>query len=160
MLLKILIAGDGGQGIQIMADVISQAAFAKDLFVSYVPNYGLEQRGGASLAFIQISDRDVAYPKFSSPDILVIMSDESRVRVAGYGHKGVKVIDIKDFLQILDANEISPTSYNVFFLGVLTKVLEDNQIKLGDDIFAALENKLSKKPNWEENKRVYLIGNK
>lgn len=160
MLIKLLIAGDGGQGIQTMADVISQAAFAKDLFVSYVPNYGLEQRGGASLAFIQISDRDVAYPKFSNPDILVIMSDESRARVAGYEHKSVKVIDIKEYLQILEDNKVGNTSYNVFFLGVLVKVLDDNKIGLGDDIFVALEKKLDKKPNWEENKRVYLIGSK
>lgn len=160
MLLKLLIAGDGGQGIQTMADIISQAAFSKDFFVSYIPNYGLEQRGGSSLAFLQISDRDVAYPKFSNPDILVVMSDESRARVLGYEHKSVKVIDVKDYSQVLEENKVGTTGYNVFFLGVLAKVLEDNKIKLGEDIFAALEKKLGKKPNWEENERVYLAGNK
>ncbi len=160
MLLKLLIAGDGGQGIQTMADIISQAAFSKDFFVSYIPNYGLEQRGGSSLAFLQISDRDVAYPKFSNPDILVVMSDESRARVSGYEHKSVKVIDVKEYSQVLEENKVGATGYNVFFLGVLAKVLEDNKIKLGEDIFTALEKKLGKKPNWKENERVYLAGNK
>jgi 2-oxoglutarate ferredoxin oxidoreductase subunit gamma len=157
MLIKLLIAGDGGQGIQTMADVISQAAFMKDFFVSYIPNYGLEQRGGSSLAFIQISDRDVVYPKFSNPDILVVMSDDSRKRVSGYEHKSVKVIDIKDYLGILEKNSIESTSYNIFFLGVLAKVLGNNQIKLDEEIFVALEKKLGKKPNWEENKRIWDI---
>lgn len=160
MLIKILVAGDGGQGVQTIADVISQAAAEKDLFVSYVPNYGLEQRGGSSLAFVQISDREIAYPKFNNSDILVVMSDESRIRVAEYERKSAKVVDIKDYLSILEDNGVGATSYNVFFLGVLAKFLEESGVKLGDGIFAALEKKLSKKPNWEENKRVYLIGSK
>lgn len=160
MLIKILIAGDGGQGVQTMAEIISQAAFVKDLFVSYVPNYGLEQRGGSSLAFIQISDHDVAYPKFSVPDILVIMSVEARERVAGYGQRSVKVIDIKDYEKVLAENNVDKTGYNVFFLGVLAKTLADNQIGCCDQFFSELEKKLGKKSNWEDNKRVYLIGSK
>ncbi len=160
MLIKLLIAGDGGQGVQTMADVISQAVADKDLFVSYVPNYGLEQRGGSSLAFVQISDREIAYPKFNNPDILVVMSDESRVRVAEYERKSVKVVDVKDYLSILEEKGVVFVSYNVFFLGVLAKTLQDNGIELGDEIFTALEKKLGKKPNWEENKNVYLIGSK
>jgi len=158
MLLKLLIVGDGGQGVQTMADVISKAAFEKDLFISYVPNYGLEQRGGASLAFIQLSDREVAYPKFSRPDILVIMSSEARARVVDFEQKSVKVIDIKDYLKILEENKVSPVSYNVFFLGVLAKVLTENKINLGTEIFSALEKKLSKKPNWEVNKKIFEVG--
>lgn len=160
MLIKLLIAGDGGQGVQTMAEIISQAAFGQDLFVSYVPNYGLEQRGGSSLAFIQISDHDVAYPKFSSPDILVVMSDESRARVVGYERKSVKVIDIKDYLSDLISGNINKRSYNVFFLGVLAKVLEESAGELGKKIYTELEKKLSKKPNWDENKNIYLAGNK
>lgn len=160
MLVKILIAGDGGQGVQTMAEIISQAAFVKDFFVSYVPNYGLEQRGGSSLAFLQISDRDVAYPKFSTPDVLVVMSPAARERVVGYEKKSVKVIDVKDYEKVLVENNIDKTSYNVFFLGVLAKTLTDNQIGCCDQIFSELEKKLGKKSNWEENKRVYLIGSK
>ena len=160
MLLKILIAGDGGQGVQTIADIISEAAFNKDLFVSYVPNYGLEQRGGSSLAFIQISDRDLVYPKFSNPDILLIMSDSSRERVTGYLHKSVKKIDIADYIDNLTANEVNKISYNVFFLGVLAKVLVENDVILGEEIYQALEKKLGKKPNWEDNKKIFLLGNK
>ena len=54
MIIKILLSGDGGQGIQLMSDLICRAAIQRGFFVSHMPNYGLEQRGGVSLAFIQI----------------------------------------------------------------------------------------------------------
>lgn len=160
MLFKILISGDGGQGVQTMADIISQAAFSKDYFVSYVPNYGLEQRGGSSLAYLQISDDAVAYPKFSSPDVLLIMSDEARGRVSDYIGKSASIFDIKDYLEYLNENNVNKISYNVFFLGLLAKILDDNKIGLSKEIFSVLEKKLGKKPNWEENKRYYLLGSK
>ena len=158
MLFKLLIAGDGGQGIQTMADIISQTAFHKDFSISYVPNYGLEQRGGASLAFIQIGDRDVAYPKFKNPDILLIMSDEVRARILDFIPQSKKVIDIKDLVEKIKENKISTNSYNIFFLGMLARVLEENKIDIKNDIFSLLEKKLNSKPNWEENKKAWELG--
>jgi 2-oxoglutarate ferredoxin oxidoreductase subunit gamma len=46
---KIIIAGEGGQGIQTIAHAFARAAFLDDLNVSFMPNYGVEQRGGVSL---------------------------------------------------------------------------------------------------------------
>ena len=160
MLLKILIAGDGGQGVQTVAEVISRAAFLKNFFVSFIPNYCLEQRGGVSLAFIQIGDHDISYPKFSTPDILIVMSDQARERVAGYKRKSVKLIDIKDFQNILIDNDIKNSSQNVFILGILGKILRSKKIILDKEIFSILEKKLSEKVNWEENKKAYLLANK
>ena len=45
MILKILLAGDGGQGIQSISDLLAQASFANGLNITQIPNYGLEQRG-------------------------------------------------------------------------------------------------------------------
>jgi len=53
--MNILLAGDGGQGIQTMAYVISQVIFDDKKFnISLIPNYGLEQRGGVSMVFLKI----------------------------------------------------------------------------------------------------------
>ncbi len=158
MLLKLLIAGDGGQGIQTIADLISQAAFHKDFSISHVPNYGLEQRGGASLAFIQIGDKDVTYPKFKNPDILLIMSDEARKRILDFIPQSKKVIDIKDYLTILSQNNIPMNGCNIFFLGILVRVLEENKIDIKNEIFSLLEKKLGSKPNWEINKKNWELG--
>jgi len=84
MHLKFLLAGDGGQGIQTIADIICKAVFEAGHYVSFIPNFGLEQRGGVSLAFIQMSDQEIGYPKFTKPDILLIMSEQARERTTGY----------------------------------------------------------------------------
>lgn len=158
MQIKILLSGDGGQGIQTIAEVISRAAFEKGLTISFIPNYGLEQRGGVSLAFIKIGDQEIVYPKFSNPDILLIMSDQSRQRVLEYISKSKKIIDIKDYNFYLQEKKINSKNYNIFFLGFLTKMLEKEKIYLAEEIFLALEKKLSSKPNWEENKKAFALG--
>src|SRR3989339_1633609 len=101
MNIKILLSGDGGQGIQLLADIICVAAFQNNLHVSFIPNYGLEQRGGGSLAYLKISDKEIGYPRFTNPDILLIMSEQARERTKNYvlsiKDRGGNLIDIKDY---------------------------------------------------------------
>lgn len=151
MLLKILIAGDGGQGVQTMAGIISKAVFQNDKHVSFIPNYGLEQRGGASLAFVQISDRDIVYPKFSKPDVLVIMSEQARERTKDYS--AATVLDAKD----ADA-ATAGSSLNMLFLGKLCKILESEKMLAREEVLNLLEQKLKNKPGWEENKKAFVGG--
>ncbi len=158
MKYNILLAGDGGQGIQTIAEVICKTIFEKGLHVSLVPNYGLEQRGGASLAYIIASDREISYPKFSLPDFLLIMSDLGRERTGGRERAGVKIIDVKDFNSILSEKRIQPGSYNIFFLGVLAGAIEEKKICSRDEVRKVLEEKLNKKHGWIENERAFIEG--
>jgi len=154
MISKILLAGDGGQGVQTIADIICRAAFKKGLQVSHIPNYGLEQRGGVSLSFIKIDDKKIGYPKFLQPDILVVISSQARERVKKYLNKDVKVLDVLDFQDELTKRNISPKNLNIFFLGILSKVLEGKGILSVSEIYDIAEQKLSKKSNWEEVKEI------
>lgn len=157
MNLKILLSGDGGQGIQLMSDLICRAAIQGGFFVSHMPNYGLEQRGGVSLAFIQISNSEIAYPKFSKPDVLVVMSDQARERTANHRCKdiGYLILDICDFEKKIDEQKIPRQSQNIFFLGLIAKMLEGKGVLEKDRVFGLLEEKLGKKPNWAENKKAW-----
>ena len=157
MILKILLSGDGGQGIQLMSDLICRAAIQGGFFVSHIPNYGLEQRGGVSLAFIQISDSEIAYPKFSKPDIAVILSPQAEERVAQYSGLTECKIQITEYSDLLRSNNISGQSYNIFCLGILTKILEEKNILQKEKVFELLKDKLEKKPNWEENKKAWEL---
>ena len=74
---KILIAGEGGQGAQSIAEILALAAHKANLKTTYIPNFGVEQHGGVSLAFVQISHDQINYPKFDQADILLIMSDRA-----------------------------------------------------------------------------------
>lgn len=157
MITKILLAGDGGQGVQTIADIICQAAFTKGLQVSHIPNYGLEQRGGVSLSYIKIDNNKIGYPKFLQPDIVVVISVQARERIKKYLNKDVKILDVVDFQSELLEKKISPKNLNIFFLGVLSKVLEGKGILSVPEIYAVAEKKLSKKTNWTEVKDILKI---
>ncbi len=158
MLIKILLAGEGGQGVQTIADVISKTAFEKGLVVSSIPNYGLEQRGGVSLSYIKISDEEIIYPRFTHPDILLILSDQARERTKEYQAKSANVIDIEKYKNILEKENIKLQGYNIFFLGVITKLMAEKGILEEKDVFQFLEKKLSTKAGWDENKKAFDFG--
>jgi 2-oxoglutarate ferredoxin oxidoreductase subunit gamma len=46
----------------------------------YIPNFGVEQRGGVSVAFVQIGDESIGAPKFEIGDIVVALSDRAIYR--------------------------------------------------------------------------------
>ena len=75
--MKILISGEGGQGVQIISEILAKVAHQAGKFVCYMPQFGVEQRGGASLAYLQIADKKIIYPKFPSADIIVAMSNRA-----------------------------------------------------------------------------------
>lgn len=99
--MKILIAGEGGQGIQTIAQVLAKAAFKEEKKSLYIPNFGVEQRGGASIAFVVIDKNPVAYPKFEKADILAILSARVKERVEKYQGPNTKVISDKNNLLVL-----------------------------------------------------------
>ena len=160
MILKFLLAGDGGQGIQLISDLLTQASFANGWFVSQIPNYGLEQRGGVSLSFLIISDKEISYPKFTKPDIMLVMSEQARERMKNYQMSMIndQLLDINNFVEKLKESNVSVQSYNIFFLGLISGLLEEKGVLKKDQVFALLEKKLSNKPNWEGNKQAYTIG--
>jgi len=90
--MNVLFAGEGGQGVQVIAEILAKAAFYEGKQASYIPNFGVEQRGGVSLAFVVIDQKPIFYPKFKEADILAILSDRSVPRVKLYCGKKTKII--------------------------------------------------------------------
>lgn len=77
--MKILLAGEGGQGVQLAAEILAKSAFMEGLSASVIPNFGVEQRGGVSLAFVIIGGQ-ILYPKFGQADVAAILCDRARER--------------------------------------------------------------------------------
>ena len=74
---EIRFSGFGGQGIILSAVIIGRAAVMYDSkFAVQTQVYGPEARGGASMSAVIIDDEEILYPKVTSPDIYVIMSQE------------------------------------------------------------------------------------
>lgn len=83
-LVRIALAGEGGQGVQSVAEIMAEAAYENNQQALYIPNFGLEQRGGVSIAFIQFSDARIGAPKFHKADIVVALSERAVARTLMY----------------------------------------------------------------------------
>jgi 2-oxoglutarate ferredoxin oxidoreductase subunit gamma len=80
MLVKTLISGFGGQGVISMGLTLTQAAMAEGKYVTYLPSYGAEVRGGTANCTVAVSDEEIASPIASSPDFVIAMNRPSLVR--------------------------------------------------------------------------------
>lgn len=80
MLVKIVFAGFGGQGVLLMGYALSYVAMKEDKYVTFLPSYGAEVRGGTANCTISISDEEIASPVASSPDMAVVLNTPSLLR--------------------------------------------------------------------------------
>lgn len=71
--IKILLAGEGGQGVQTIAKIITESAAQNGYEVAYIPYFGVEQRGTPSISFVTISNKPIRYPRFKVADIACIV---------------------------------------------------------------------------------------
>ncbi len=163
-LVKIALAGEGGQGVQSVAGILVDAAYDEGKEALYIPNFGVEQRGGVSIAFCQISDERIGAPKFEKADIVIALSDRAVRRCAQYaGPETVFLYDasitgIEDDLpgppvKVLGIpalkvakDELHPRVFNVVILGATIKA---TGVMTLDQVKKALEKKLGYK--FEQN---------
>lgn len=159
-LIRIAIAGEGGQGVQSIAEIIAEAAYNENKQAIYIPNFGIEQRGGVSVAFIQVSDEKIGAPKFFKADVVIALCERAVSRTNMYaGPETLFVYDSgfdknlielpkesKKNIAIPAANvssiELHPRVLNIVIMGAiigLTNVVSFEAAK------NALENKLAYK---------------
>jgi len=100
-LIEIRIAGFGGQGIILMANIIGKAAaLFGGGYATMTQNYGPEARGGASSAQLLLSDEPILYPYVTHPDILVVMSQEAYTRFAPEIRPGGVLLIEEDLVRV------------------------------------------------------------
>lgn len=80
---EIFCAGHGGQGIMFMGKLLTQAGLAAGKYVTWMPSYGAEVRGGAAYSMVKISDKEIASPVVINPTILIAMNKPSLVKYEG-----------------------------------------------------------------------------
>jgi 2-oxoglutarate ferredoxin oxidoreductase subunit gamma len=80
MLIKTVFAGFGGQGVLSMGLNLTQAAMLEGKYVTYLPAYGAEVRGGTANCTVSISDEEISSPVASSPTFVVALNQPSMIR--------------------------------------------------------------------------------
>jgi 2-oxoglutarate ferredoxin oxidoreductase subunit gamma len=159
-LVKIALAGEGGQGVQSVAEIIAEAAYNEEKQTIYIPNFGLEQRGGVSIAFIQVSDERIGAPKFNKADVVIALSERAVGRTAHYSDENTLFVYDSSFkvdetdlprqakkiigLPAIDTanKELHPRVFNIIIMGAvigLTNIVDFEAAR------TALENKLGYK---------------
>lgn len=141
-LTRIVLGGEGGQGVQTVAEILAEAGHRSGLEALYIPNFGVEQRGGVSLAFVQLGDETIAAPKFKKAQAVVALSDRAIKRTADYVTKDTTFIyeasaafnpsdlprEAGKLLPIpavkLATEHLHPRVFNIVILGVVVGVVD------------------------------------
>ncbi|HQH79317.1 MAG TPA: 2-oxoacid:acceptor oxidoreductase family protein [Synergistaceae bacterium] len=73
----LLAAGFGGQGILTLGQLVAYTAMNEGRFVTWIPSYGPEMRGGTANCSVVVSDAEIASPVVNHADAVVIMNQPS-----------------------------------------------------------------------------------
>lgn len=165
--LKIALAGEGGQGVQSVAQILAETVNAQGREALYIPNFGVEQRGGVSVAYLQFADDRIGSPKFQKADIVVALSarsvertqryvDENTLFVYDSSIEGVEDKLPKNAKKILaiPAIEVSKTEFSprVFNILIMGAVIGATNVVPVANVKEAIEKKLGYK--FQENPKL------
>jgi 2-oxoglutarate ferredoxin oxidoreductase subunit gamma len=158
MLIKTIFAGFGGQGVLSMGLNFTQAAMRDGKYVTYLPSYGAEMRGGTANCTVAISDEEIASPVASSPWYTIVLNQPSlmkfqnRIQSGGVLFVNSTLVNLETITRgdievvKVPANEMAEKmgnirSANMIMLGAFVR--KSNLVKfesLVDGLAAALKN--------------------
>jgi 2-oxoglutarate ferredoxin oxidoreductase subunit gamma len=85
---RLIFAGSGGQGVILAGKLLCVAAMQLGKYVSHIPSYGAEMRGGTANCSVVISDAEIPSPLVFSPDICLVFNSPSLVKFGPQVRKG------------------------------------------------------------------------
>ena len=100
--IEVRLAGFGGQGIVLAGMILGKAiTLYEGANAVMTQSYGPEARGGACSADVIISKNRINYPRVTTPDILVLMSEEAARTYGSNTVEGALVLVNKDLVKTL-----------------------------------------------------------
>jgi 2-oxoglutarate ferredoxin oxidoreductase subunit gamma len=76
----VILAGFGGQGLLFAGKVLAEAALLEGKYVTWMPSYGPEMRGGTASCTVVVSDRPIGSPILDVADAVVALNPPSLAR--------------------------------------------------------------------------------
>lgn len=74
---SIVISGFGGQGVLFAGQLLAYAGMDDGRFVTWIPSYGPEMRGGTAHCIVIISDEPIGAPIVAQPDVAIVLNQPS-----------------------------------------------------------------------------------
>ncbi len=174
---KIVVCGEGGQGVLSIAKIIATAAWLQGRKAIYLPNFTTEKRGGVSMAFAQIGDEPIRFPRFEKADLCVALSQRALERLLPFFKDGTVVIVnsmlVKDLSGIeqwkpyrVDATTIAkeqlkkPRTFNMVIMGAMLKCIPGLSVEGFDGALKKqFDSKYKKDPTLKDlNEKAFRIG--
>lgn len=173
MKVQMLLAGFGGQGILFMGKVAAATAMIDGKYVSWLPSYGPEMRGGTANCSVCIDEREIGCPIVLSPSLFVAFNRPSFEKFIGAVQPGgtaladSSLIDLPCLREDLQFCPIPATGLaqqnnlnglaNMIMLGYLTKVSGFTSLKT---LRQAVQNSVpaSKAQMLEKNLEAISLG--
>ncbi len=75
--ISIIISGFGGQGVLFAGQLLAYTGMDNGRFVTWIPSYGPEMRGGTANCTVMISDEPIGAPVVAQPDIALVLNQPS-----------------------------------------------------------------------------------
>ena len=115
---RIVVAGFGGQGVMALGQLLTFSGMTEDKYVSWLPSYGPEMRGGTANCNVIISEEAVGSPLVTESTSAIVMNRpsldkfEPTVKVGGKLFINTSIIDRKAKREDIDifyipANEVA-----------------------------------------------------
>lgn len=70
----VVIAGFGGQGVMLAGEILAEAGKDEGKYVTFLPSYGPEQRGGTANCHVIVSDEEIASPVIDRPEAVIVLN--------------------------------------------------------------------------------------
>ncbi len=91
---EIRLSGSGGQGLLLAGVILAEAAIMDNKIAIQTQSYGPEARGGASKAEVIIANGPIDFPKVTSPDLVLALTQVASDKYSkSVNDKGILVID-------------------------------------------------------------------
>lgn len=74
---QVLMAGFGGQGVLTCGQILTLAAMKEGIYVTWMPSYGPEVRGGTAYCVVTLADRPIGSPLPEEPSAALIFNRPS-----------------------------------------------------------------------------------
>ena len=172
---KILIAGEGGQGVQTIAKILADTGVGSGYNVSYIPSFGVEQRGTPSVAFLILGKEPIGYPRFGVADFVVVLQKRAIGAVVKYISPNTKVIFDSSTISAQDlpkksgllfgtpatryaSEKFTSRAFNILLTGKLAKLLNLNKEKTWQSVEKNLLYKIKDPIVRQANEEAFLFG--
>ncbi|MDR2529446.1 MAG: 2-oxoacid:acceptor oxidoreductase family protein [Synergistaceae bacterium] len=75
--MSLIAAGFGGQGLMVLGQLVAYTGIEEGRYVSWIPSYGPEMRGGTANCCVIVSSEEIGAPVVSVADVVVVMNQPS-----------------------------------------------------------------------------------